>query len=170
MLISKINENYEKLEALVIEQKDSTSNGHALSLFETWERDPKRLNLIEEALGGEYSIRSLVDSSLRKGAEDPQKILVACSDLCALGQDIFNATCSTRLKTAIFHDLNIIGYLFDRSDDNYRICSKLLGEFLWALLCFKQELTIAEIERWNASTFCGTTIDHQFEMLRSFLR
>lgn len=60
MLTSKINENYEKPGALVIEQKDSISYGHVLSLFETCVRDPKRLNLIEEALSGDCSIEVMI--------------------------------------------------------------------------------------------------------------
>lgn len=166
----KINNNSEKLESFVTEKKAPVSNYHVVSLFEDWERNPRRLVQIEEALKGEYSVRSLVDSSLRMSAENPQKVLIACSDLCTLGQAIFNASFSTRLKIAIFHDLNIIGYLFDRSEDNYRICYKLLDAFLWALLGFKEKLTSAELELWNASTFCGTTVDHQFETLRGFLR
>ena len=118
-------------------------------------------------MGYHYSISEITDLSLRLSSDDLEGVFSECKDLCNLGKAIFKASFSTSLKTAIYHDLNIIGYLFDRSEDNYRICYEPLRDFLWALLYFKKELTTIELERWNASTVCGTTIDHQFEILRT---
>lgn len=56
----KLNNNSEKLKSLVTEKRAPIGDHLVISLFEDWERIPKRLERIEEALGGDVSIRSLV--------------------------------------------------------------------------------------------------------------
>lgn len=59
-MFTKLNNNSEKLKSLVTEKRAPIGDHLAIGLFENWERTPKRLERIEEALGGDYSIRSLV--------------------------------------------------------------------------------------------------------------
>lgn len=72
------------------------------------------------------------------------------------------------VKIAVVHDLNPMGYLFDRRPKNYRFCRYILVEFIERLREFKHKLNPEELWFWNNSTV-GGQVDGQTLLFANFL-
>jgi hypothetical protein len=171
ILFSSIVNKRSKLEELVHTVKIPHKSGVCCTLLKHSTSDPFRVvnwDEIQGIIGCPYEIRELTSAEVRKGDSMPQIISAACRALCRFSEELFEASISDELKISVFHDLNIIGYLFDRSPENFKICRSLLDQFLWKLFAFKAALSAEALVLWNESTFPGTT-DLQVQLLRSLM-
>lgn len=79
--------------------------------------------------------------------------------ICTLFTDfifyILDAKIDNFLKIAIISDLNFLGYMFDRSKDNYSINLKIIEKLISKIIIFKSKLTNDELSIWNATTYSG---------------
>lgn len=72
-----------------------------------------------------------------------------------IAKNILMAPMETSIKIALFSKFNIMGYMFDRTVQNYLACNTLLLDFLSCLDKFKKNLNAEELFAWNISTFGG---------------
>ncbi len=65
---------------------------------------------------------------------------ICCAELVRLGSSLLDLPFPLPLKIALFQSPRIIGYMFDRSDESYFICSPELMAFLKNLELFMSSL------------------------------
>ncbi len=91
----------------------------------------------------------------------------SCKEVTEFATKILKSPIDDRLKIALFKDWNIIGYMFDRSADNYRMCFRNLNRFLDQVEKFKESLSQSDLLIWNQSTYGG---EDQVPQFRSYLQ
>jgi len=52
-------------------------------------------------------------------------------------------------------DLNLLGYMFDRSSQNHHVTEQLISDLIDKIIKFKSKLSPEELEFWNSSTYLG---------------
>lgn len=98
---------------------------------------------------------------------DIRKASQSCKEVTVFATDILKSQIDDRLKIALFKDLNIVGCMFDRSTNNYRMCIKSLTAFLDQIEKFKESLSQSDLAIWNQSTYGG---EKQVPLFRSHLQ
>lgn len=72
-----------------------------------------------------------------------------------IAKDILKSPMENATKIALFSRFNIMGYMFDRTVQNYLACNSILQDFLDCLDEFKKNLKAEELVAWNSSTYGG---------------
>jgi hypothetical protein len=70
-------------------------------------------------------------------------------------QNILKSKISNILKFAILADLNALGYMFDRSKENFIVNKIIIQDLIYKIIIFKSKLTSAELNVWNSTTPSG---------------
>jgi hypothetical protein len=95
-------------------------------------------------------------------------LLTLVSDFFNLPHSIvFQGNVNPVLKIALFSELNVFGYMFDRSPNNYLKCARELNEFLDQVDEFKRSLSQPDLAIWNNSTYGGA---EQIPFFRGYLQ
>jgi len=101
----------------------------------------------------EHQVQQRVTSEMR--FTDSATTVQSCREVVDASIGILVSQLTHTVKTALFHDLNLIGFMFDRAVPSYRACLPILRELLDAVLKYKKTLSATELELWNASTYGG---------------
>ena len=97
---------------------------------------------------------------------DDDQVLYSCKDVAGFAVNILNSTIDDKIKIALFSDLNIFGYMFDRHQNNYRKCADCLNGFLDHIEDFKQNISPLDLIIWNNSIYGG---EDQIPFFRGYL-
>lgn len=89
-----------------------------------------------------------------------------CKDVTFFVTRLLASKISDRLKIALFANLNVVGYMFDRSRKNYLRCANQLRDFLDQIDQFKKNVSQSDLEIWNKSTYGG---EEQIPYFRGYL-
>jgi hypothetical protein len=135
--------------------------GDATYLISEKKLDDEDLALIR---GFEEFVKERTSSHRRFGS-DPYD-LDACHELAAFAVGILESAISNKLKIALYGRLNIVGYIFDRTDDNLHLCDRPLSHAIDAIENYKINLPHEMLDIWNKSTYGG---DSQVQVFRDHL-
>ena len=110
-------------------------------------------------------ISERLSSEMRHDANDAASR--SCDDVTIFVTKLLKSKIDNRLNIALFSELNIVGYMFDRSAKNYQTCSKSLNAFLDQVEKFKIGLSPSDLAIWNKSTYGGA---EQVQLFRGYLK
>ena len=96
----------------------------------------------------------------RNGVDDIYMQNRICSLFSDFILNILESKISNVLKLAVIADLNVLGYMFDRSKENYLVNKKIIEKLISKIIVFKSKLNSAELNTWNSTT-PGGLIDGQ---------
>jgi len=99
--------------------------------------------------------------------DDTVDAIQCCKDITAFSIRLLKSNSPDKLKIALFKDLNIVGYMFDRNTKSYVACHHHLNTFLDAIENYKKSLTSLDLQIWNDSTYCGAD---QVPFFRGYLK
>jgi hypothetical protein len=92
--------------------------------------------------------------------------LDACHELVAFAVGILESAISNHLKIALYGRLNIVGYIFDRTDENLHLCNHPLSHAIDTIEKYKINLPHEMLDIWNNSTYGGAS---QVQVFRDHL-
>ncbi|MDW7757146.1 MAG: hypothetical protein SCH72_05635 [Desulfuromonadales bacterium] len=98
---------------------------------------------------------------------DNNKALQSCEEVIAFSSILLQCNVNPVLKIALFSELNVFGYMFDRSSNNYMKCARELNDFLNLVDEFKRSLSKPDLDIWNNSTYGGA---EQVPFFRGYLQ
>ncbi|MBL7005336.1 MAG: hypothetical protein ISR69_15065 [Gammaproteobacteria bacterium] len=88
-------------------------------------------------------------------------------DVFTFAKRLLESDIPDKLKIALFSEMNIVGYMFDRSKESYIACTGHLDVFLDTIEKYKKSLTQIKLKRWNNSTYAG---DDMVPFFRGYLQ
>lgn len=107
----------------------------------------------------------LISEYARSGDDDIYIQNRICSLFSDFIKNILNSKISNILKLALLADLNALGYMFDRSKENFIVNKIIIQDLISKIIIFKSKLTCAELNEWNSTTPSGL-IDGQVLFFR----
>jgi len=126
-LIQSILKNKEEIEHIFSEAPLNTDNIFNRNYIELPE---EKISLLKQIIGEELSIAFLYYN--HSGAPTLEA-KVYCAEIIKFSRAILDGQFSLQVKIALMNHLNILGYLFDRGDENYYVCEHILREFICEL-------------------------------------
>ena len=154
-----IIENAEDIAACVILEKDGF--GRTVFTVKMNGLGNELRTILEDA---EKSFQEKVTSEMRH--TDTLKAVKCCTDAVEFSIALLESNIPDKLKIALFKELNIVGYMFDRNRRCYAKCNKILEGFLDAIEGYKKSLSSIDLQTWNNSTYAGA---EQVSFFRSYL-
>lgn len=102
------------------------------------------------------SLKEKVTSEMRM-TDDPDNsdAIKCCEDVMIFAINLLKSNIPNKLTIALFSEMNIFGYMFDRSRASYIGCYIFLKKLLDEIDFFKNSLTPADLKIWNSSTYGG---------------
>lgn len=82
-----------------------------------------------------------------------------CKDATIFSKRLLDSNVPDKLKIALFRELNIIGYMFDRTRKCYVACYEILKQFLKTIKRYEKSLSSSDLKIWNDSTYCNEDED-----------
>lgn len=140
-----ITNNGKKLAAHVSLKQDTF--GRKVYRLEISVLDDELKSVIEKL---EKSFRHNVTPDMR--FTDNSSAVQACTDVTIFSVNLLNSNIPDSLKIALFTELNIVGYMFDRSLQSYLACNKNLKKLLEEIEYYKGALSASDIQLWDNST------------------
>ena len=126
------------------------------SLLGELEKQELNRKKIESILEVEYRLPDHLINEARWYSEPRDIIERACRITVNFQIELMSTpSLDPKLVCAIFADLNVLGYMFDRATENYPRCKDDLIRLISALNAFKRKLTTENRNLWNASTAGG---------------
>lgn len=134
------------------------NNNYYLTLLgrDGYSIDKSLVKDLNEILKTCYEIPRILISEMRLIFEQKDMVEQACKIFVDFAIKLMQSQrIDLKLTTAVFHDLNILGYMFDRTPENYQICEIHLKRLITELYRFKMCMKSEDLIRWNSSTTGG---------------
>jgi hypothetical protein len=110
--------------------------------------DPRLKSIFVEA---KESFMENVDSEMRHTSTD--QAVRCCEDVDTFSRLILESGIPDNLKIALFKELNVLGYMFDRNRSSYVACHDTLVRFLNTIEKYEASLSQEFIQIWYNSTY-----------------
>jgi len=147
-LISAIYRNNKEIEDLISSKVINRMTWDNINeLLDEFSQDKD--NSLEKILGSESWDKFLYKKSFVATLEAK----AYCLELSNFGIKILESPLTSQAKIVLFDFFRILGLLFDRSDDNYYVCEKVLRNFLAQIETFYFSLNPEEQKLINKTIF-----------------